>query len=97
VCYEKLSKIPGVVCSEPKGAFYMMAKLPIDDADLFQTWLLTDFEDRGETVMFSPGRSFYATEGKGADEIRIAYVLKEEDLSRAMDLLALAIEQYNKR
>ena len=97
VCYEKLSKIPGVVCSEPKGAFYMMAKLPIDDADLFQTWLLTDFEDKGETVMFSPGRSFYATEGKGADEIRIAYVLKEEDLSRAMDLLALAIEQYNKR
>ena len=97
VCYQKLSQIPGVVCSEPKGAFYMMAKLPIDDADLFQTWLLTDFEDRGETVMFSPGRSFYATEGKGADEIRIAYVLKEEDLSRAMDLLALAIEQYNSR
>ena len=97
VCYEKLSKIPGVVCSEPKGAFYMMAKLPIDDADLFQTWLLTDFEDHGETVMFSPGRSFYATEGKGVDEIRIAYVLKEEALARAIDLLAIAIEQYNNR
>ena len=97
VCYQKLSQIPGVVCSEPKGAFYMMAKLPIDDADLFQTWLLTDFEDHGETVMFSPGRSFYATEGKGVDEIRIAYVLKEEALARAIDLLAIAIEQYNNR
>lgn len=97
VCFEKMSKIPGVVCSEPMGAFYMMAKLPIDDADLFQTWLLTDFEDNGETVMFSPGRGFYATEGKGVDEIRIAYVLKEEDLSRALDLLAIAIERYNNR
>ena len=97
VCYAKLSKIPGVVCAEPMGAFYMMAKLPVDDTELFQTWLLTDFEDNGETVMFSPGRGFYATEGKGTDEIRIAYVLKEEDLSRAMDLLALAIEQYNNR
>lgn len=97
VCYEKMSKIPGVVCSEPMGAFYMMAKLPIDDAELFQTWLLTDFEDNGETVMFSPGSGFYATEGKGVDEIRIAYVLNEKDLSRAIDLLALAIEQYNNR
>ena len=97
VCYEKLSKIPGVVCTEPKGAFYMMAKLPIDDAELFQTWLLTDFEDRGESVMFSPGKDFYATPGKGINEIRIAYVLEEEKLSRALDLLALAIEEYNHR
>lgn len=97
VCYQKLSKIPGVVCTEPKGAFYMMAKLPVDDAELFQTWLLTDFEDKGETVMFSPGKDFYATPGKGVDEIRIAYVLEEDKLSRAMDLLALAIEQYQKR
>lgn len=97
VCYNKLSKIPGVVCAEPMGAFYMMAKLPIDNAELFQTWLLTDFEDKGETVMFSPGEGFYATEGKGINEVRIAYVLNEQDLSRAMDLLALAIEQYNNR
>lgn len=97
VCYQKMSQIPGVVCAEPMGAFYMMAKLPIDDADLFQTWLLTDFEDNGETVMFSPGAGFYATEGKGVDEIRIAYVLNEKDLSRALDLLAKAIEQYNNR
>ena len=73
-----------------------MAALPIDDADKFQQWLLTDFEDHGETVMFAPGHSFYATPGKGVNEIRIAYVLKQEDLARAMDLLALGIEAYNK-
>lgn len=97
VCYQKLSQIPGVVCTEPKGAFYMMAKLPVDDAELFQTWLLTDFEDNGETVMFSPGKDFYATPGKGLSEIRIAYVRREEDLIRALDLLAIALEQYNNR
>ena len=93
---EKLRQIPGVVCEEPQGAFYLMAALPIDDADKFQQWLLTDFEDHGETVMFAPGHSFYATPGKGVNEIRIAYVLKQEDLARAMDLLALGIEAYNK-
>ena len=95
--YRKLKEIPGVVCECPGGAFYMMAKLPVDNADQFQRWLLTDFEDRGETVMFAPGDGFYATPGKGADEIRIAYVLKQADLERAMDLLALGIEAYNKR
>lgn len=96
-CYKKLLEIPGVVCAEPKGAFYMMAKLPIDDADKFQTWLLTDFSDNGETVMFAPGPGFYATPGKGNDEVRIAYVLKQEDLERAMELLALGIKAYNAR
>ena len=94
---EGLKKIPGVVCECPKGAFYLMAKLPVDNADTFQQWLLTDFSDNGETVMFAPGESFYATPGRGADEIRIAYVLKEEDLRRAVDLLAKGIEAYNKR
>ena len=93
---EKLRTIPGVTCRTPDGAFYLMAALPIDDADRFQQWLLTDFEDHGETVMFSPGHSFYATPGKGVNEIRIAYILKEEDLSRAMDLLALGIKAYQK-
>jgi len=91
----KLREIPGVVCSEPKGAFYLMAKLPVDDSDKFQKWLLTDFEDNGDTVMFAPGAPFYGTPGKGADEIRIAYVLKQKDLERAMDLLALGIKAYN--
>lgn len=94
---EMLQKIPNVTCREPQGAFYLMAALPIDDADQFQQWLLTDFQDHGETVMFSPGHSFYATPGKGVNEIRIAYVLKQTDLKRAMELLALGIEAYNKR
>ena len=94
---EKLKKIPGVVCEEPQGAFYCMAALPVDNAETFQLWLLNEFHDNGDTVMFSPGESFYATPGKGINEIRIAYVLKQEDLERAMDLLALGIEAYNKR
>ncbi len=97
LCYAKLSAIPGVVCAKPMGAFYVMAKLPIDNADTFMKWMLTDFEDHGETVMCSPAAGFYATPGRGTNEIRIAYVLKEEDLSRALDLLALGIERYNNR
>lgn len=92
---KKLKEIPGVVCAEPKGAFYLMAKLPVDSADKFQQWLLTDFEDNGETVMFAPGEGFYATAGMGTSEVRIAYVLKQQDLERAMDLLAIGIKKYN--
>ena len=93
----KLAQIPGVICKQPEGAFYVMAALPVDDADKFQLWLLEEFEDNGDTVMFAPGEPFYATPGKGRNEIRIAYVLKQADLERAMDLLALGIEAYNKR
>ena len=93
----KLRKIPGVICKEPKGAFYVMAALPVDDADTFQHWLLNEFNDGGETVMFACGEPFYATPGKGKNEVRMAYVLKAEDLERAMDILAAAIEAYNKR
>lgn len=93
----KLAEIPGVVCTCPGGAFYLMAKLPVDDADAFQQWLLTDFDDNGDTVMFAPGGPFYGTPGRGVDEIRIAYVLKQKDLERAMDLLAKGIEAYNNR
>ena len=74
-----------------------MAALPVDDADTFQKWLLEEFDDHGDTVMFAPGEPFYATPGKGKNEIRIAYVLKQEDLERAMDLLRLGIEAYNKK
>lgn len=93
----KLKEIPGVVCECPKGAFYLMAALPVDDADKFQQWLLEEFEDNGDTVMFAPGEPFYATPGKGKNEVRIAYVLKQADLERAMDLLALGIKAYNAR
>lgn len=93
----KLQEIPGVVCECPKGAFYAMAALPVDDAEKFQIWLLEHFDDHGDTVMFAPGGGFYATPGKGINEIRIAYVLKQADLERAMDLLALGIQAYNNR
>ena len=93
--YQKLMEIPGVVCKEPQGAFYMMAKLPVDDTDKFQTWLLTEFSDNNETVMYAPGAGFYGTPGKGVDEVRFAYVLNCKDLERSMELLKLAIEQYN--
>jgi len=89
-----LRKIPGVTVEEPMGAFYVMAKLPVDDADRFQRWLLESFDDNGETVMFAPGAPFYETPGSGINEVRIAYVLKQEDLERAMDLLAKGIFRY---
>ena len=92
----KLREIPGVVYSEPKGAFYVMAALPVDDADKFQKWLLQHFDDNGETVMFAPGEPFYGTPNTGRNEIRMAYVLKKEDLERAIELLKLGIEAYNK-
>ncbi len=95
--YSKLSAIPGVVCKEPKGAFYVMAKLPVDDTDAFQTWLLTDFSDNNETVMYAPGAGFYATPGLGRSEVRLAYVLNCKDIERAMDLLAMGISRYNAR
>ncbi len=97
VCYRKLCEIPGVVTIEPKGAFYTMAKLPIDNAEKFQMYLLNEFEDNKETVMFAPGSGFYATEGAGLSEIRIAYVRCEAELERALDLLRIAIERYNQK
>ncbi len=93
----KLREIPGVVYSEPKGAFYVMAALPVDDADTFQKWLLEEFEDNGETVMFAPGEPFYGTPNTGRNEIRMAYVLKQSDIERAMELLKKGIEAYNRK
>lgn len=92
---KKLAEIPGVVCECPKGAFYLMAALPIDDAERFQQWLLEEFDDHGETVMFSAGCGFYQSKERGRNEIRIAYVKEQHELSRAIDLLALGIQQYN--
>ena len=91
-----LRKIPGVVVEEPMGAFYVMASLPVDDSDKFQYWLLEAFDDNGDTVMFAPGAPFYETPGKGINEVRIAYVLKQEDLERAMEILARGIARYQR-
>ena len=92
-----LKKIPGVVCQEPKGAFYVMAALPVDDADTFQHWLLNEFDDHGDTVLFACGEPFYATPGKGRNEVRMAYTINCEKIERAMEILAVAIERYNAR
>lgn len=97
VVYEELMKIPGVVCQKPGGAFYMTAKLPVDSVEDFLMFLLTEFDDNGETVMFAPAEGFYATPGLGKDEMRIAYVLKQEDMRRGVELIRLGIEAYNKK
>jgi aspartate aminotransferase len=94
--YDRLKAIDGVIVSKPQGAFYIMAALPVDDTRKFQNWLLTSFDDNGDTVMFAPGGPFYETPGKGINEVRIAYVLNLEDLSRAMDLLEKGIARYRK-
>ena len=91
-----LRSIPGVMVEEPMGAFYVMARLPVDDADKFQRWLLESFNDRNETVMFAPGAPFYETPGQGINEVRIAYVRKKEELERAMELLAKGIAAYRR-
>ena len=97
VSYEELMKIPGVVCQKPGGAFYMMAKLPVDDVEKFLIFLLTEFEDNGETVMFAPAEGFYATEGLGNDEMRIAYVLNKDAMRRGVELIRLGLEAYNSK
>ena len=89
-----LAAIPGVISSDPKGAFYVMVKLPVDDAEKFAIWMLKDFDENGETVMIAPGNGFYATEGKGVDEARLAYVLNCEDLEKAIHLLGEGLKQY---
>jgi aspartate aminotransferase len=95
VC-EKLAEISQVVFRKPEGAFYIIAKLPVDNAEKFCQWLLTDFNDKNETLMLAPAAGFYATQGLGVQEVRIAYVINQRDLSRSMDLLKIAIERYIK-
>ena len=92
---EGLSKIPGVRFNSPEGAFYLMVTLPVDDAEKLQYFLLQEFEDHGETVMYAPGEGFYATPGKGRNEIRIAYVTNPDELRRSVELLGLGIAAYN--
>ena len=94
---ESLKNIPGAEFRCPEGAFYLMVKLPVDDAEKLQYFLLQEFDDGGDTVMYAPGEGFYATPGMGKNEIRIAYVTKEEDLRRAIELLGLGIAAYNKK
>jgi aspartate aminotransferase len=94
VLFEGLSRIPGVFLRKPEGAFYFVARLPIEDGDDFAAWMLTDYAFEGATVMVAPAQGFYATPGLGRDEVRIAYVLKKENLEASVRILAHAIPTY---
>lgn len=94
VLVDGLKSIPGVVVSVPSGSFYVIAKLPVDDADRFCAWCLSDFEYDGETVMMAPASGFYFTPGAGRSEVRIAYVLETKSLEKAVLLLSKALEKY---
>jgi len=94
ILFAILTAHPKIVLCKPEGAFYIMAKLPVDDADRFARWLLGEFSDNRETVMVAPGDGFYSTPGKGRDEVRLAYVLEAEKLERAGQLLIKALAQY---
>ena len=91
---EGLNKIEGVICPNPKGAFYCIAELPVDDADKFAQWILVDFEHNGNTVMVAPAAGFYSTPNTGINQVRIAYVLNKEALQQAVDCLEAALKVY---
>ncbi|APF16866.1 aminotransferase class I and II [Caldithrix abyssi DSM 13497] len=94
VMVNMLRQMPGVVAPMPKGAFYLVVKLPVDDADKFAQWLLTDFNVDNETVMIAPANGFYSTPGLGKDEVRIAYVLNVDDIKKSMNILARGLQAY---
>ena len=94
---ERLNNIEGVYAPNPGGAFYAVARLPIEDSDHFCQWMLESFEYKGETIMMAPASGFYHTEGLGKNEVRIAYVLKQEDLKKALDCLEEGLKAYNKK
>ncbi len=94
--YEELKRIPGLKCNKPEGAFYMMCKLPVDDAADFLIWMLEEFDVDGETVMAAPAEGFYATEGLGKNEIRLAFTIECEGLKKAIRILGEGLEAYKK-
>ena len=94
IVFEALNDMPGVMCKKPNGAFYVVAKLPVDDAEKFVIWMLSEFEDERETVMLAPAEGFYATKGLGKDEVRLAYILNRDELKRSMEILKKALKAY---
>jgi len=94
ILVKRLNQMPGVFCPNPGGAFYAIARLPIDDSDRFCQWLLASFSHNGQTLMLAPATGFYGTEGLGKQEVRLAYVLNSDSISAAMDCLAYALQQY---
>ena len=94
IVFDALDKIEDVICQKPKGAFYIIAKLPIKDTEDFVKWMLTDFDIDNETVMFAPAAGFYATPGMGKDEVRIAYILNTDNLKKAMHIFTEGLKTY---
>ena len=94
---EGLNKIPGVYSPKPMGAFYTMVRLPVEDAEDFCKWCLTDFSYKGQTIMMAPGSGFYTDPSEGRNEVRMAYVLNIEDLGKALEVLTHALDAYNSR
>ncbi|MCB5251849.1 MAG: pyridoxal phosphate-dependent aminotransferase [Candidatus Cloacimonadaceae bacterium] len=94
--FDELSSIEGIICKKPAGAFYIIANLPIEDAEDFVLWMLNDFQIDGETVMAAPAEGFYATSGLGRNELRLAYILNKEDLKKAMHIFREGLKEYKK-
>ncbi len=94
ILYEGFKEIPGIIMDKPQGAFYIIARLPINDSEHFVRWMLTDFHLDNETVMVAPAQGFYSSPGRGKDEVRIAYVLKEKDLRRAIVVFKEGLKKY---
>ena len=94
ILVDGLNAIPGVFCPKPSGAFYCVARFPVDDAEKFCQWLLEDFEYQGETVMMAPANGFYSTPGAGKNEARLAYVLNQESLHKSVKCLEEALKVY---
>ena len=97
ILVEGLNSIEGVTCPKPNGAFYAMAQLPIDDSDKFCQWILESYSYEGQTVMMAPATGFYSTPGLGKKEVRLAYVLNEADLRKAVEVLRNALGEYQKQ
>lgn len=94
ILVEGMNSIPGVFCPKPRGAFYAMAQLPVDSAERFAQWLLSAYQNEGKTVMIAPAEGFYATPGMGLEQVRLAYVLKEQDLHESVEIIRNALAQY---
>jgi aspartate aminotransferase len=94
ILVEGLNGIPGVTCPKPRGAFYAMAQLPVDNAERFSQWLLSTFELKNQTVMLAPAEGFYATPGMGLNQVRLAYVLKSDSLERSVAIVRQALHSY---
>ncbi|GAJ02635.1 unnamed protein product [marine sediment metagenome] len=97
VIYEEIQKIEGVFTLKPEGAFYTVVKLPVEDSEEFIRWMLTSFNKDGKTTMLAPASGFYSTPGKGKNEARIAYVLKEDDLRNAMKILREGLHVFESK